>query len=324
MCTAATYKTNNFYFGRTLDYEYSYGEDIVVMPENFELPFIEYGILKHHYAVIGTAHVSNNFPLFYDAVNEKGLAAAGLNFVGNAKYKDNVPDKENIAQFEFIPWILSLCSNVTEAENLIRRTNITKTPFSENMPVSPLHWLIADKNRAITVEPLETGIKIYENPVGILTNNPPFDMQMFYLNNFINLSAKQPKNTFSQNIALYEYSRGMGALGLPGDFSSQSRFVRASFVKENSISNGTEEFDAAQFFHILSSVSQPYGCCEVSDKTYEFTIYTSCCNTDKGIYYFTTYKNSRISAVDMHKENLSGTDLICYKQNDVCDIKYLN
>ena len=312
MCTAATYKTNDFYFGRTLDYESSYGEEIVIMPRNFRLDFLSEGICEKHYAVIGTAHIAGGYPLFYDAVNEKGLCMAGLNFVGNAHYFKNKNGKSNIAQYEFIPWILGKCTSTDEAKELISNINITDTPFSEHMPVGQLHWIIADKNSAITVESVSDGIKVYDNPLGVLTNNPPFDEQMFRLNDYMHLSSRQPKNTFSDKLELKAYSRGMGAIGLPGDLSSQSRFVRVAFVKANSVSGKGETESVSQFFHILGSVDQPRGCCEVADGKYEITIYTSCCNADKGIYYYTTYDNHRISAVDMRKESLNGNELISY------------
>lgn len=312
MCTAATYKTNDFYFGRTLDYESSYGEEIVIMPRNFRLDFLSEGICEKHYAVIGTAHIAGGYPLFYDAVNEKGLCMAGLNFVGNAHYFKNKNGKSNIAQYEFIPWILGKCTSTDEAKELISNINITDTPFSEHMPVGQLHWIIADKNSAITVESVSDGIKVYDNPLGVLTNNPPFDEQMFKLNDYMHLSSRQPKNTFSDKLELKAYSRGMGAIGLPGDLSSQSRFVRVAFVKANSVSGKGETESVSQFFHILGSVDQPRGCCEVADGKYEITIYTSCCNADKGIYYYTTYDNHRISAVDMRKESLDGNELISY------------
>ena len=108
------------------------------------------------------------------------------------------------------------------------------------------------------------------------------------------------------------YSRGMGAIGLPGDLSSQSRFVRATFVKTNSLSGETESESVSQFFHILGAVEQQKGCCEVTDGKFEYTIYTSCCNGDKGIYYYTAYENHQITGVDMNKENLNSDKLICY------------
>lgn len=311
MCTAVTYQTDNFYFGRTLDYESSYGEELVILPRKFQLHFLNMGTLENHYAILGTAHVAQGYPLFYDAVNEKGLCMAGLNFVGNAQYAKVMNGKDNLAQYEFIPWILSNCSCIVEAKELLAKINLTDTPF-QKMPVAQLHWMLADKEQAITVEAVADGIKIYPNPIGVLTNNPPFPEQVFRLNDFMNLSAKQPKNHFSDKLNLHPYSRGMGALGLPGDLSSSSRFVRAAFVKEHSVSSHSELESVSQFFHILGSVEQQNGCCEVENGQYEKTIYTVCYNASKGIYYYTTYHNHQISAIDMHREDLNGTQLIRY------------
>lgn len=312
MCTAATYKTKDFYFGRTLDYEYSYGDQIVITPRNYAFNFRHVGDMKNHYAIIGMAHVAEDYPLYYDAMNEKGVAMAGLNFVGNAVYAAIKPDVENIAQFEFIPWILSQCSSLVEVRELLERINIVNTPFSEQLPLAQLHWIISDENESITVESMSDGLHIYDNPVGVLTNNPPFPQQMFQLNNYMYLSPKQPRNTFCENLALDAYSRGMGGLGLPGDLSSSSRFVRVAFTKVNAISGESEEESVSQFFHILGSVDQQRGCCEVADGKYEITLYTSCCNVTKGIYYYNTYENHQISAVDMHVENLDSDKMICY------------
>ncbi len=312
MCTGATYKTKDFYFGRTLDYDFSYNEEVTITPRNYPFNFRNMGAMKNHYALIGMAYVVEDYPLYYDAVNEKGLAMAGLNFVGNADYKENVQGKDNVAQFEFIPWVLGQCASVKEARVLLEKINLINTPFSKELPLAQLHWLIADRNEAITVESVKEGIRIYDNPVGVLTNNPPFDEQMFQLNNYMHLSPKTPQNHFSDKLALHTYSRGMGALGLPGDLSSQSRFVRASFVKMNSVSGDTETESVSQFFHILGAVDQQRGCCDVGDGKYEVTIYTSCCNADKGIYYYTTYYNHQITAVDMYRENLEGVFLARY------------
>ena len=312
MCTAVTYRTKDFYFGRTLDYEFSYQEEVTVTPRNYPFRFRHMGADDCHYAIIGMAFVQEGYPLYYDAVNEKGLGMAGLNFVGNACYADPVPDKDNVASFEFIPWVLSKCATVAQARRLIGRINLTKEQFNSRLPVSSLHWLIADRTEAITVESMADGIHIYDNPVGVLTNNPPFPQQMFRLNDFRHLSRKDPQNNFAKALELTAYSRGMGAMGLPGDLSSQSRFVRAAFVKMNSVSTDTEAASVSQFFHILGSVDQQRGCCDVGEGEYEITIYTACCNTDKGIYYYTTYDNHQITAVDMHRENLNSTALIRY------------
>lgn len=320
MCTAATYRMDDFYMGRTLDYEFSYGEEITVMPRNFPLSFRHGGGTDRHYAIIGMAHVADGYPMFYDAVNEKGLGMAGLNFAASAHYSEPEDGKQNVAQFEFIPWVLSQFASLGQARSAIEKINLVGTTYDSRYPAAKMHWIIADKSGAITVEPTEGGLKIYDNAPGVLTNEPPFDMQLFNLNNYMRLSPKQPENSFSDALNLGTYSRGMGGLGLPGDLSSMSRFVRAAFTKLNSLSGSDEAESVGQFFHILGSVEQVRGCCEVAQDKYEITIYTSCFNADKGVYYYTTYNNRRITAVDMHRENLDSDSLARYPMLDKEDV----
>lgn len=309
MCTAITYRTKDFYFGRTLDYEFSYREEVAVTPRNYPIRFHHMGLEKTHYAIIGMAHVEQDYPLYYDAVNEKGLGMAGLNFVGNAKYQSFQPGKENVAQYELVLWILSRCATVAQAREKLEKINVTNDAFSEVFPPAKLHWIIADREEAITLEVMEDGIHVHHNPVGVLANNPPFDYQMFQLNNYMHLSPEDPENRFSEKLSLDLYSRGMGVMGLPGDWSSQSRFVRAAFVKLNSVSGTEEDESVSQFFHMMETVNQVRGTCKV-DHGMEITIYTSCCNADKGIYYYTSYENRQITAVDMHRCDLEGERLI--------------
>lgn len=311
MCTAITYKTNDHYFGRNLDLEYSYGEAVTVTPRNFPLSFRCEKPMLRHYGIIGIAISEDNFPLYFDAINECGLCMAGLNFPGNAMYHDPQPEKLNITPFEFIPWILGQCKSLADARLLLEKVNITNIPFSEKYPLSPLHWIIADKDSSVVVESVAAGLNIYDNPIGILTNNPPFDYHMHNLSNYLNLTCKEPPNRFSTEIDLRPYSNGMGAMGLPGDLSSSSRFIKAAFTKLNSISDGSEAASVSQFFHILNSVAQQKGCVHTANG-YEMTVYSSCCNTDKGIYYYTTYENRQITGVDMYKEDLNSCSLIIY------------
>ena len=312
MCTAATYRTRDLYFGRTLDYDFSYGEEVTVTPRRYPFRFREKDVPGPHYAMIGMAHVEDGYPLYYDAVNEKGLGMAGLNFADSAVYNTPVPGRDNVETFAFIPWILSCCATVEEARSKLTRLNLTGEAFRPGLPAARLHWIIADKSGAVVVEPVKEGLRVYDDPAGVLTNEPPFDEQLFNLNNYLSLSPRPPRNHFSSKLELAPYSRGMGALGLPGDLSSQSRFVRAAFVRLNSVSGDSEEESVSQFFHILNSVDQQRGCCELGPGVYEYTIYTSCCNADRGIYYYTTYGNHQISAVDLHKVDLDGAELVRY------------
>lgn len=323
MCTAITYKTKDHYFGRTLDLEYTYEEQVTVTPRNYEFRFRTKETIKSHYAIIGMATVADNYPLYYEAANECGLSMAGLNFPGNACYFPVTEGKDNIAPYEFIPWILSRCKDLTEARALLERINLCNIDFSDRFPLSPLHWIIADKEEAITVESVAGGLNVYENPVGVLTNNPTFEYHMTHLCDYRNLTAQTTENRFGK-VPLATYSRGMGGIGLPGDLSSASRFVRAAFVKLNSVAGEEENESISQFFHILGAVEQQRGCVILPDGSYELTAYASCMNQDKGIFYYTTYENRCIHGVDMHRCDLEGRGLYTYPLRKEQEIKWQN
>ncbi|WP_033152311.1 choloylglycine hydrolase [Streptococcus equinus] len=325
MCTAITYTTKDNYFGRNLDLDFSYNETVTICPRNYPFSFRHQGENNSHFAMIGMATVVDDYPLFYEAVNEKGLGMAGLNFPDNANYQEVAEDKVNVASFEFIPWLLSQCESVAEVKELCKNLNITNEAFSSDFQPSPLHWLVADRHESIVLEPLVKGLKVYDNSTGVLTNNPTFDKQLFNLNNYRHLSPKVSENRFAKELELETYSRGMGGLGLPGDLSSMSRYVKVAFTKLNSVAEETEESSVNQFFHILKSVEQQKGLCYVDESgKYEYTIYSSCINTDKGIYYYTTYDNSQITAVDMRKENLDDSKLVSYPLVKEWQVNYQN
>jgi choloylglycine hydrolase len=182
--------------------------------------------------------------------------------------------------------------------------------------------MIADQKEAIVVESVKEGLKVHDNPVGVMTNNPPFDKQLFFLSNYMNLSPEPARNAFAKEIGLEEYSRGMGAIGLPGDLSSASRFAKAAFTRMNAVSGSSEAESVSQFFHILGSVEQQRGCVHLGNHKYEITIYSSCCNMDKGIYYYRTYENPQVTAVKLFAEDLSGKELFRYPLRKEMQILY--
>ena len=323
MCTAATYRSQDFYFGRTFDYEFNYGEEVTVTPRNYPFPLRHQNALTEHYAMIGMAHIQNDYPLYYDAVNEKGLCIAGLNFVGNAVYPPVTQGVASVPQYALIPWLLGTCATVAEARNALARVVVDNTPFAPELPCAQLHWLVADRSGCIAVESTADGLHVYDDPVGVLTNNPPFPQQLAALRNYTRLSPSQPPADFG-GVPVTLDSRGMGALGLPGDLSSPSRFVRAAFTRLHSVSGEGEADSVGQFFHILGAVEQQNGCCEVRPGEYERTIYTSCWNADRGIYYYTTYTNRRISAVELRREDLDAAALIRYPMRTWEDVFYQN
>ena len=323
MCTAITFTNGPSYFGRNLDLEYSYTETVTIAPRHFPFSFRCGENMNAHYAMIGMAFVNQNTPLYYDATNEKGLSMAGLHFLENAVYQP-VQGERYAASYELIPWLLCRYETVEQVKDEMKHLTIADLSFSDDLPATPLHWLVADRKDAITIETVAEGIRVYENPVGVLTNNPPFDYHLNHLAQYLNLTSDQPVNRFSDRLNLQPFSVGMGAMGLPGDLSSPSRFVRAAFTRWNSRCAQTEMDNISQFFHILGSVEQTRGCAKVKHDLYEITHYSSCCNMDTGVYYYRTYTNSQISAVDMHRENLDGDALISYPLNKEQQIAYQN
>ncbi len=309
MCTAMTFNADSLYFGRTLDYDFPFDNQIIVLPRNYSLNFTNGLSVKNHSAIIGNGVIIDGYPLLFEGANESGLCVAALNFSGNTIYDKPQENKENIASFEFISYILSTCISVSGAHTKLLGANITDNAFCEKLPPSPLHFIIADKKDCITVESTKDGLKIYENPVGVLTNDPTFDIQLFLLNNYSSLSVYNPQNKVFGSFEAKSFSRGMGALGLPGDYSSNSRFIRTVFIK-NHLS--LKEDNVGQFFHALDSVSIPSGTVITENGKEQETQYACCIDSSRGIYYYVTKENRQISAVTLQNENLDGENIVTF------------
>lgn len=322
MCTAIKF---NQYFGRNLDLEKTYGEKICITPRNFPFYFREVEPIKKHYAIIGMAYIQNDYPLYFDAANEYGLAMAGLNFPNEAYYNfAKLEGKKNIAPFELIPYLLGNYKSIQEVKGALKEINIVHIDYSDTLKLSPLHWLISDLNASIVLEATKEGMKVYDNPTNVLSNSPSFDKQYFNLNNYQGLKTTTLENTFSSKLNLNNYSYGMGALGLPGDLSSMSRFVRASFYNLNAISFNHEGYDVQQFFHLLDSVSQVYGANEIRKNEYEYTVYSACINLKESIYYYKTYFNQTINAVYLKNEDLESMVLKTFALNEEFVFNHMN
>ncbi len=320
MCTAIRLCSDAHYFGRNLDLEYGYRETVTVTPRNYPFTFLHTASSPCHCAMIGMATVVDGYPLYYEATNEHGLSAAGLNFPGLAHYAKPQPGKLNVAVFEFIPWLLCRCKNTSEVKSVIDDLNIVDTPFCADLPPTPLHWMVADRDACLVIEPTAAGIQCCDNPIGVMTNAPEFPYHLTHLKDYQHLSPLPPENRFGAGGDMTPYSGAMGAVGLPGDWSSASRLVRAAFVKSNTPTLPTGAENVNQFFRILQSVAMPMGSVQVKPGVHDITRYSCCCDTDAGKYYYTTYANSRITCVDMHGCDLHANTVIIYPLRNDPDI----
>lgn len=312
MCTAAAIKTSSLFFGRTLDYHKSFGEEVVFTPRRFTFPMRFCGDWRRHYAMVGAAIVAEGYPLYYDGMNERGVCVAGLNFPHSAAFFPPSQSKINLAQFEIIPYILGSCATAAQAAHELENVNLTRENFSKELPAAGLHWLIADGADCFVAESVAGGMRIHRNELGVLTNEPPFLYQLSNLSRYMMLSPGLPANNFCKGADIRPQGMGYGAIGLPGDMSPQSRFVRAAFFACNSKCGGGEEEGVNRLFHILGGVSVPYGCCAAEGGGWESTLYTCCCSPASGRYYFTTYSSLAPRCVDMRLENYEGDALVRY------------
>lgn len=306
MCTSISFPAHAL-FGRTLDLETSFGEQVVVTPRNYAFHFHHRPSVSNHFAMIGMASVVNQVQLYAEAANEKGLYMAGLNFPGNAFYFEQTdPGRENLAPYELIPLVLGTCATLAQARRLLENVHLTAEPFAPGYPAAPLHWHIADATGSLVAEPMDDGLHLYENPADVLTNNPPFPFQLMNLNNYQMLSPKPPENHFAPALDLRTYGQGMGAIGLPGDTSPMSRFVRAAFLRGNAVMDMDDPVRIEQFFHVLGGVSMVRGSVITPEGKNDETRYACCIDGACGVYYYKTYENSRINAVSLFDEDLDG------------------
>lgn len=309
MCTAIAYHGQGFYFGRNMDLDGSFGERVVITPRNYRFAFRKTAPMDQHLALIGMAAVADGYPLYADAANEKGVCMAGLHFPGNAYYpEDYAPKKRNVSPFELIPWVLGQCETLDDARNLLEETHLIAIPFSGELPLTPLHWLIADRSGSIVLESTREGLQIYENPTGVLTNNPPFPFHVANLAHYAGLSNRTPTDEVFASLGTEPFGLGLGAMGLPGDFSSTSRFVKAAWLR-GMVGCSKESECVPQVFRILSAVAPLKGAVLTEDGREHYTTYSACINTVRGAYHYRTYFDSQTRSVELHSVELNGDRL---------------
>ena len=320
MCTGLSMNGTKHYFGRNLDLEYDFGQQVAVVPRSYPFAFSNGSKTANHYALIGMASVVDGYPRFADAMNEHGLGMAGLHFALSGAYPSAAPEAAvDIAPFELINWVLSQCATLDEALEHLERVRLTDVPFSPTLPNSMLHWMLADGTGSAVVEPLPTGLLVKRDPFNVLTNDPPFTYHATNLNFYLNLTPEVPANRFSAADDLQPMGKGTGAFGLPGDCSSASRFVRIAFNSSNAVCAANEDAELAQFFHLLDSVASVRGDVRTAEGKYFYTRYSSCMQDSR--YYYKTYKNNQITAIDMAKEDLNKDSLIVYPLIDTQQVR---
>jgi len=307
--------------GRTVEFGVFLDTSIVVVPRNYE--FTGTTTLgpgkrwKSKYASVGMILVDNE--VIVDGMNEKGLVTASFYFPGYAKYAVTTEKNRHISisSSDFTQWILSMFATVDEVREAIEKGEVAISPvLTPGFPpqVQPFHFIVYDRTgKSIVIEPLDGKLKIYDNPIGVITNSPTFDWHMTNLRNYVNLLAHTPDEVKVFGVTLKPLGQGAGMLGLPGDFTPPSRFVRATAFTATAVPAKTADGGVLQMFHILNNFDIPVGAARTIEdgKVYsDYTMLTVVRDTKNLRFYFKTYEDQRIKMVDMKKFDLNGKRIL--------------
>ncbi|MFZ3453038.1 choloylglycine hydrolase [Arthrobacter sp. 7Tela_A1] len=312
MCTGIRFSDNsgNLYLARNLDWTFGYGERVVLTPTGYSTrsPFGAVPEIRH--AVIGMGIVEEDTPLYFDCGNDAGLAVAGLNFPGYADYApEAVEGAVNVAAFEFPLWVASQFASVDEVEAALGSVVIVDRPINEKYPSSLLHWIIGDGKRAIVVEYTSDGMHVFDDDVDVLANQPGFSWHHENLRNYLNASPDYPEKVVLARADLSPFGSGSLMRGIPGDYYSPSRFVRAAYVNAHYPQKATEEENVSRAFHTLQQVAMVEGSAAMDSGQFEKTIYTGLFSARTKSYYWNTYEDPAIQSAAMADHAAVGTEL---------------
>ena len=258
---------------------------------------------------------SFDYPHIMDGINEKGLYVGLFYFPGYAEYEQSSDTSQSLAPWELGTWILSNCASIDHIQEQLSKIHVIPVVAPELAIVPPLHYIVTDsKGNSIVIEYVKGTCTIHKNEIGVFTNSPAFDWHMTNLKNYINLS---PINVAPLDLAghvLTGFGQGTGFLGLPGDFTSPSRFVRATAFLKSAIHPATAQEAIKDAFHILNSFDIPRGAVREAQKNgnhiYEQTQFTSVADLKNLIFYFHTYENRQIRMVKLKSFDLAEKEIL--------------
>lgn len=304
--------------GRSVEFGINLLLSAVVVPRNLELsgtlPNGQSGLkYKTKYAAVGGSTYGTT--TIMDGLNEKGLTAAVFYFPDDATYSEITAEnqKKALSPTEFNAWILSQFQTVEEVKVALNDVVIAPTTPKGWPSLPPFHYIVYDKSgKSIVIEPIDGKLNVYDNPLGVLTNSPRFDWQMTNLSNYANLSPYNVNELTLNKTIFKPFGQGSGMLGLPGDFTPPSRFVRAAFFSTNAIPSNNAQESVFQAFHILNQFDIPRGVVrsKANNKTdSEYTLATIVKDPQNLRYYFKTFEDQNIKMIDLNAFDLNADNV---------------
>ena len=303
--------TGSFVLART--YEWGNGEMdgmIEIVPRNTSYtattPEGKNGMTwKNEYGYVGIT--SGLTPYINEGLNEKGLNVGMFFLPDYAKYPAFDPSEKDktVSELELSRYLLSTCATCEEVKEKLAQIHITGVFQKELNSAPPIHWRVGDKNgQSIIIECTEGAVHVYQNEVGVLTNSPDYPWHLKNLNNYVNLHSDAPSPFKMREQTIRPFGAGSGLLGLPGDYTPASRFIKAAFLLNNSRTPISSYQAITLCFTILANfdipISAEFSPANAPDIP-SATQWTSVVNVSEGVLYYRTMYNYAIRKIDINK-----------------------
>lgn len=311
-------KDGSLVHGRTLEFGVEVDISIAVIPRDYPFkgstPQGDGLFYISKYGVVGAASFGN--PALMDGLNEKGLAVGTFYFPTFAGYSELTTENRSkaLSPVDFPNWILTQFATVEEVKAALSSVIIVPTITKGWGPEpAPFHYIVFDKQgNCLVIEPINGKLVTYDNKLGTFTNSPTFDWHMTNLRNFINLTPFNAKSIVLDGVMLEPFGAGSGMVGLPGDFTPPSRFIRAAIFSTTATPSENAEKAISQVFHILNQFDIPVGAArsKIGNITYTDETQLTCARDPQSLkYYFKSYQNQNIKSVDLKKFDLNAKEI---------------
>lgn len=327
MCTSLTYENSqgDHFLARTMDFAFELGGQPVFMPRNQKIQG-DAGAFTTKYGFIGAGRNLSHY-MFVDGVNEFGLGVAALYFPQYAQYQKTAPaDKLGLAPHDVTAWALGNAKSVADLRELVRHIQILDVPVALLGLTTPLHFIFSDPTGDTAVlEATSEDLRLIDDPVGVMTNAPQLSWHLQNLSTYGTMQAAERPLHDYMGFSLKTQGPGTGALGLPGDYTSPSRFVRTVYNKHYSLPTSGTPATLNLLQHLLDSVTIPKGVKLKADGKSDYTQYRGYANLDDRTYFMEPYDNQELQGIHLTDEMLNDWDTpVEYPLDHQAHVKYMN
>ena len=310
-CTGIIIKTKNGVTipARTMEFGFDIKSKLLIIPKGSDITFLSFvdgkdGYkMKAKYGFAGMIAVEKN--IVVDGVNEAGLYLGCFYFSGDAQYEKLTSSNQSsaVSSEELGNYVLGSFATIDEVIEGLKKITVVGSFIDVIQGEAPFHYAVTDATgRSVVIEYTKEGLQVHENTVNAVCNNPTYDWHLTNLRNYVNLTPNNRQGFNVNNEKIKGMGQGTGMLGMPGDYTSPSRFIRAAAFANTALPSANEEEGIFRAFHTLNAFDIPKGAIRDSatkDAHTDYTVWTSAVDTRNKMYYYKTYKNQAVKKLDL-------------------------